>query len=434
MSYIRTLKAIQILDSRGNPTLEVMLSTDKDILAKASVPSGASTGLHEAVELRDGDKKRFFGKGVQKAIDHVNGPLAQLLIGEHVFDQKRLDMLMINFDGTENKSRIGANAILGVSMAIARAAANTAKLPLYRYIGGCHSYILPCPMMNIINGGAHADNSLDFQEFMIRPIGASSFHEGIRWGTEIFHTLKNILKEQGHITAVGDEGGFAPNLESNEAALELILSAIEKAGYRPGIDVTLALDCAANEFYDNQTKKYIEKKKMKKKQKYLERTSSEQVDYLKELCAKFPIDSIEDGLAEEDWAGWVELTEKLKKVAQIVGDDIFVTNPKFLMKGIKMGVANSILIKLNQIGTLSETMETIRLAQNHGYTTIISHRSGETEDTMIADLSVAVNSGQIKTGSLSRTDRIAKYNRLLAIADALGETGRYLDSNPIRIS
>lgn len=429
MSYIRTLKAIEILDSRGNPTLEVMISTDRDILAKASVPSGASTGEHEALELRDGDPTRYFGKGVQQAIAHVNGPLAQLLLGEHIFDQMRLDQMMIEFDGTENKGRLGANAILGISLAIARAAAITAKMPLYRYLGGCHAYILPCPMMNIINGGSHADNSLDFQEFMIRPVGAPSLKEAVRWGSEVFHTLKKLLKEQGHVTAVGDEGGFAPNLPSNEAAIEVILSAIEKAGYRPGNDFTLALDCAASEFYDKGSKRYIEKKNKQLKKKFEERTSSEQVGYLKQLCEKYPIDSIEDGLAEGDWAGWQELTKALGNKIQIVGDDIFVTNPKFLNKGLEMGVANSILIKLNQIGTVSETLETIRIAQTHGYTTIISHRSGETEDTAIADLAVATNAGQIKTGSLSRTDRISKYNRLINIEEGLATTGRYCDSN-----
>lgn len=428
MSYIKSVKASEILDSRGNPTIEVVISTDRDIFAKASVPSGASTGENEAVELRDNDSSRYFGKGVQNAVAHVNGVLAQQLIGEHVFDQERLDRMMVVLDGTENKSRLGANAILGLSLAIARAAALTARLPLYRYIGGTHATILPCPMMNIINGGAHADNSLDFQEFMIRPVGAPTFHEAVRCGTEIFHSLKQLLKIEGHVTAVGDEGGFAPNLESNEMAIELILRAIEKAKYRPGIDVTLALDCAASEFYDKVSGCYLEKKKMQRKQLYEERSSHDQIEYLKELCKKYPIDSIEDGLAEGDWAGWKELTAMLKHV-QIVGDDIFVTNPKFLMKGIQMGAANSILIKPNQIGTLTETLETVRLAHSYGYATIISHRSGETEDSFIADLAVATNAGQIKTGSLSRSERVAKYNRLLSIEDGLAEAGRYLDSN-----
>lgn len=429
MSYIRSVKAIEILDSRGNPTIEVMITTDHEMMAKASVPSGASTGEHEALELRDGDKSRYFGKGVQQAVAHVNGVLAQLLVGEHVFDQTRLDMMMVACDGTENKGRLGANAILGVSLALARAGALSARMPLYRYIGGCHACILPCPMMNIINGGAHADNSLDFQEFMIRPVGASSFHEAVRWGAEVFHTLKSILKAEGHITAVGDEGGFAPNLDSNEAALDIIMQAIEKSGYRPGIDITLALDCAASEFYDRLAGKYLEKKKKIRKQKYHERTAHEQIAYLKKLCSKYPIDSIEDGLAENDWEGWTEMTDKLGNEVQIVGDDIFVTNPKFLNKGIQTGVGNAILIKPNQIGTLSETLETIRLAHQHAYTTIISHRSGETDDTMIADIAVAVNAGQIKTGSLSRTDRVAKYNRLLSIEEGLGTGGCYSDSN-----
>lgn len=429
MSYIRSVKAIEILDSRGNPTIEVMITTDHDITAKASVPSGASKGEHEAVELRDGDKSRYSGKGVKQAVTHVNGILSQLIVGEHLYDQTGLDRMMIACDGTENKSRLGANAILGVSLAIARAAAISAKMPLYRYIGGCHSCILPCPMMNIINGGAHADNSLDFQEFMIRPVGAPSFHEAVRWGAEIFHKLKEILHHEGYSTSVGDEGGFAPNLESNEKALDLILLAIEKAGYRPGIDITLALDCAATEFYDKLTNKYVEKKKMLRKRSYKERSPKDQVAYLKKLCSQYPIDSIEDGLAENDWEGWQELTARLKDKIQIVGDDIFVTNPKFLRKGFEMGVANAILIKPNQIGTLTETLETIRLAKQFGYGTIISHRSGETEDSFIADIAVATNAGQIKTGSLSRIDRVAKYNRLLSIEEGLGSYARYAKLN-----
>ena len=360
---------------------------------------------------------------------HVNGPIAQLLVGEHVFDQRRLDLMMIASDGTENKGRLGANAILGASLALARAGALTAREPLYRYIGGCNAYIFPCPMMNIINGGAHADNSLDFQEFMIRPVGAPTFKEGVRWGSEIFHVLKGILKNEGYTTAVGDEGGFAPNLPSNEAALELILQAIEKAGYRPGSQITLALDCAATEFYDKASQCYVEKKKKKRKEKYLERTSAEQVAYLEELCSKYPIDSIEDGLDEADWGGWKLLSEKLNHKVQIVGDDLFVTNPKFLLKGISQGIANAILVKVNQIGTLTETLETIRLAQTHGYAAVISHRSGETEDSFIADIAVGTNAGQIKTGSLSRTDRVAKYNRLLNIEEGMAGFGRYLDSN-----
>lgn len=429
MSYVRSVKGREILDSRGNPTVEVELTTDQNVMVKASVPSGASTGEHEALELRDGDPQYYFGKGVLKAVAHVNGPIAQILVGEHVCDQERLDRLMIEADGTETKARFGANAILGASLALARAGALTTKLPLYRYIGGTHACILPCPMMNIINGGAHADNPLDFQEFMIRPTGAPNFREAVRWGAEIFHTLKSLLKKAGHVTAVGDEGGFAPRLDSNEEALDLILLAIEKAGYRPGSQVTLALDCAASEFYDKSVHRYIEKKKKQKNEDYAERTAEEQVAYLENLCRNYPIDSIEDGLAEGDWTGWQLLTERLGHKVQIVGDDIFVTNPKFLRKGITMGVGNAILIKVNQIGTLSETLETIRLAQTNGYATIISHRSGETEDSIIADVCVAANAGQIKTGSLSRSDRVAKYNRLLAIESGLGISALYQDSN-----
>ena len=429
MSYIRSLKAIEILDSRGLPTLEVELTTDQGVMVRACVPSGASTGKNEALELRDGDKDRYFGKGVERAVSHVNGPIAQMLIGEHVFDQTKLDVMMISGDGTTNKEHWGANAILGASLALARAGAATARLPLYRYIGGCHTYVMPCPMMNIINGGAHADNSLDFQEFMIRPIGAPSFKEAVRWGSEVFHTLKKILKKKGQITAVGDEGGFAPNLGSNEEAIEVILSAIEEAGYRPGEDISIALDCAASEFFDASTKRYIEKKKQARKESFKERSSEEQVDYLESLCKKYPVDSIEDGLDENDWQGWKLMTDRLKDKVQIVGDDIFVTNPIFLSKGIRQGVGNAILIKVNQIGTLTETLETIKIAHTHGYACIISHRSGETEDSFIADIAVAVNAGQIKTGSLSRTDRIAKYNRLLKIESGLGSIARYYDSN-----
>ncbi|WP_068468615.1 phosphopyruvate hydratase [Candidatus Protochlamydia phocaeensis] len=429
MSYVRSVKGREILDSRGNPTIEVELITDQNVMVKASVPSGASTGENEALELRDGDPHYYFGKGVLKAIANVNGPIAQILIGEHVCDQERLDRLMIEADGTENKGRLGANAILGASLALARAGALTAKMPLYRYIGGTHAYILPCPMMNIINGGAHADNLLDFQEFMIRPVGAHTFREAVRWGAEIFQTLKSILKKAGHVIAVGDEGGFAPRLESNEEALDLILMAIEKAGYRPGSQVTLALDCAASEFYDKGTHRYFDKKKKQANKEFAERSAEEQITYLEELCQNYPIDSIEDGLAEGDWAGWQLLTERMGKKIQIVGDDIFVTNPKFLRKGMEMGVGNAILIKVNQIGTLTETLETIRLAQTNSYATIISHRSGETEDSIIADICVATNSGQIKTGSLSRSDRVAKYNRLLAIESGLGQTALYRDSN-----
>jgi enolase len=424
MSYIRSIEALEILDSRGNPTLEVVITTDQGIIAKASVPSGASTGELEAVELRDGDPKRYFGKGVQQAVAHVNGPIAQILIGEHVLDQLKLDRLMIEADGTENKSRFGANAILGASLAIARAGALTTKMPLYRYIGGSNAHILPCPMMNIINGGAHADNTIDFQEFMIRPVGAPTFKEGLRWGTEIFHTLKKLLKEGGHSTAVGDEGGFAPNLSSNEETLDFILSAIEKAGYKAGSQITIALDCAASEFYDRASGIYIEKKKKQKKLKFDERKSEQQIDYLATLVKNYPIDCIEDGLSEHDWKGWELLTKKLNHI-QLIGDDIFVTNPKILQKGINKNVANAILIKLNQIGTLSETLTTILLAQTNKYTPVISHRSGETDDTFISDVAVATSSPQIKTGSASRIDRVAKYNRLLAIEHGLGSTAAY---------
>lgn len=431
MAYIRSVKACEILDSRGNPTLSVMVTTDQDIMATASVPSGASTGENEAVELRDGNT-RYGGKGVETAKAHVLGPIAEVLVGEHVFDQSRLDKLMIETDGTPNKSRLGANAILGASLALARAGALTARLPLYRYIGGSDTNLLPCPMMNIINGGAHADNSIDFQEFMIRPHGAPSFKEAIRWGAEIFHALKKILKKEGQITAVGDEGGFAPNLASDEEALDLIMMAIEGAGYQPGSQVSLALDCAASEFYDKLSNTYVEKKKKDGKQSYSERSVQEQVSYLEHLVSKYPIDSIEDGLSEHDWNGWQILTERLGHRVQLVGDDLFVTNPIFLKRGFKMKVGNSILVKLNQIGTLTETLSTIRLAHTHGYTAIVSHRSGETEDSFIADLAVGAGTGQIKTGSLSRSDRVAKYNRLLLIEEANSDA-KFIDSNPYGI-
>jgi enolase len=432
MSYIRSVKAIEILDSRGNPTLEVQVMTDKDVIARASVPSGASTGEFEAVELRDEDEQRYGGKGVQRAVAHVNGPIAQILVGEHVLDQERLDNMMIQGDGTPNKNRWGANAILGASLAVARAGALTARLPLYRYIGGTHATILPCPMMNIINGGVHADNCIDFQEFMIRPHAAPSCKEAIRWGAEIFHTLKKLLKADGLVTAVGDEGGFAPDISSVDEALSYLVTAIEKAGYRPGREVSLAIDCAASSFYDRASKCYVERKKKARKQTYAERSTEEQVSFLEELCRNYPIDSIEDGLDEHDWEGWVLLTQRLGSKVQIVGDDLFVTNSKFLSKGISLGAANAILVKLNQIGTLTETLETIRLAHTHGYGAIISHRSGETEDCFIADLSVAVNAGQIKTGALCRADRVTKYNRLISIEAGLSPYGRYQDSNKAR--
>lgn len=425
MPYIRSIQALEILDSRGNPTIEVTLTSDAGVVGKASVPSGASTGTREAVELRDGDAKRFGGKGVQNAVNNVHGPIAEALIGYPLLEQELIDKRLIELDSTTNKERLGANAILGTSLALARAAASTVGLPLYRYIGGCHAKTLPCPMMNIINGGAHADNSLDFQEFMIRPIGAPTFSEAVRWGVEIFHALKSLLKKKGLTTAVGDEGGFAPNLASNEEAIEMILTAIELAGYNAGEEITLALDCAASEFYDLSSQRYVEKKKKQRNISALERTSEEQISYLAELCRRYPIDSIEDGLDEGDWSGWALLTQQLGAAIQVVGDDIFVTNPMIIQQGIEKGIANSVLIKVNQIGTLSETLQAVQQAQSNGYTTVISHRSGETEDAFIADLAVAMNAGQIKTGSLSRTDRVAKYNRLLAIEAELGEVGSY---------
>lgn len=425
MSNIHSIHALEILDSRGNPTLEVILRSSTGCIGKAAVPSGASTGEQEAVELRDEDPHRYFGKGVQKAVAHVNGPLAKLLMGKDLFDQAAIDHLMIQADGTVNKSHFGANAILGVSLAVAKAAAACKRLSLYQYLGGPDAILLPCPMMNILNGGVHADNLLDFQEFMIRPVGAPNFREAIRWGSEIFHTLKKQLKNQGLSTAVGDEGGFAPLIDSPEKALDLIMQSIEKAGYKPKQEIAIALDCAASEFYDPIRKQYVEKKKQQAKEPFVSRSAQEQINILKTLAAHYPIDSIEDGLDQNDWTGWQRLTEQMKNQLQLVGDDIFVTNPQFLQKGIQEKVANAILIKVNQIGTLTETLETIALAKKNGYATIISHRSGETEDTTISDLCVATSAGQIKTGSLSRTDRVAKYNRLLEIEDELGTRARY---------
>lgn len=425
MAKIEHVHALEILDSRGNPTIEVIVRSDSGCIGKVAIPSGASTGEHEAIELRDGDPKRYLGKGVLGAVANVNGPLAKLVIGKDLFDQPALDRLMIQADGTANKAHFGANAILGISLAAAKAAAACKNLPLYQYLGGKDATLLPCPMMNILNGGAHADNSLDFQEFMIRPIGAPNFHEAVRWGSEIFHTLKKLLKDKGLATSVGDEGGFAPNLHSNESALDLILQAIEKAGFQPSRDITIALDCAASEFFDPATHSYIEKKKSVAKVSFATRSSSEQIDYLMDLVSKYPIDTIEDGLDQNDWKGWQMLTARMHHKIQLVGDDIFVTNPKFLQKGIQEKVGNAILIKVNQIGTLTETLETISLAKKSHYRTIISHRSGETEDTTISDLCVATSAGQIKTGSLSRTDRVAKYNRLLEIEDELGASANY---------
>lgn len=423
MSYIANIEARQILDSRGNPTIEVDVLTQEGVLGRAAVPSGASTGVHEAVELRDNDPNVYGGKGVLTAVYNVNEVLNSEMKGLHIFDQKRIDQFMIAVDGTENKGNIGANAILGVSMAVARAAAATLRQPLYKYIGGMSSYTLPVPMMNILNGGSHADNKIDIQEFMVMPIGAKSFSEGLRMGVEIFHQLKSVLKGLGHSTNVGDEGGFAPNLDSNEEAIEIVLKAIEKAGYTPGDDVMIALDPAASEFYDKESGLYLLDSTNQKL------SSDEMVGFWEKWVTDYPIASIEDGLAEDDWAGWKTMTDKLGDRLQIVGDDLFVTNTKRLAQGIKTGVANSILIKVNQIGTLTETFEAIDMAKRNKYTTVISHRSGETEDTIIADLAVAWGTGQIKTGSASRTDRIAKYNQLLRIESELGDMAYFPGKN-----
>ncbi len=418
MSEIVDVYAREILDSRGNPTLEVEVFLESGAFGRAAVPSGASTGEREAMELRDGDKSRYLGKGVLQAVDNVNNVIAEEVIGMEADDQVGIDMKMIELDGTEYKTKLGANAILGVSLAVAKAAAEEAGQPLYKYIGGANARELPLPMMNIINGGSHADNNVDIQEFMVMPAGATCFKEALRMGAEIFHALKNVLKSRGYNTAVGDEGGFAPNLKSNEEALEVIMEAIVKAGYKPGEDVLLALDVAASELFSDG-KYTLENETQKVK------TAVEMVDFYEDLVNRYPIISIEDGLAENDWDGWKLLTERLGKRIQIVGDDLFVTNPKILKEGIQKGIANSILIKLNQIGTLTETLEAIEMAKRAGYTTVISHRSGETEDTTLADLAVAVNSGQIKTGSLCRTDRVAKYNQLLRIEDELDSTSLF---------
>ncbi|MDX9800931.1 MAG: phosphopyruvate hydratase [Spirochaetia bacterium] len=420
MSFIEYIEAREILDSRGNPTVEVDVYLEDGSVGRAAVPSGASTGEHEAVELRDGDKKRYMGKGVLKAVENVNEIIAPELEGFDALDQVEIDRTMIELDGTENKARLGANAILGVSMAAARAAADFQGLPLYKYLGPYHACTLPVPMANIINGGAHSDNSVDFQEFMIMPAGAESFSEGLRMITEVFHNLKTTLKGKGYSTSVGDEGGFAPDLKSNEEACEVIMQSIEKAGYRPGEDILIALDPASSELYDKKKDKYVLKWSTKE-----EMTSAQLVDYWASWCSKYPIISIEDGMAEDDWDGWKLMTDKLGKKIQIVGDDLFVTNTKRLIKGIEMGVANSILIKVNQIGTLTETFESVEMAKRAGYTAVVSHRSGETEDSFIADLVVALGTGQIKTGSVSRSDRLAKYNQLLRIEDMLGSTAEY---------
>ena len=419
MSVIELVYAREVLDSRGNPTVEVEVALESGAVGRAIVPSGASTGAFEAVELRDGDKGRYIGKGVEKAVANVNEIIAPELEGMDAFDQPAVDALMIELDGTHNKGKLGANAILGVSMAVARAAAEELGLPLFQYIGGVNAKQLPVPMMNILNGGEHADNSVDVQEFMILPVGAKSFREGLRMGAEVFHSLKKVLSERGLACGVGDEGGFAPNLGSNREALELIVEAIEKAGYKPGDDVKLGLDVAATEMYDKETKLYDLKHEGKKL------TAEQMVDLYEEWVNNFPIVTIEDGLDEEDWDGWKVLTERLGKKVQLVGDDLFVTNTERLERGIEAGVANSILIKVNQIGTITETLDAIEMAKRAGYTAVISHRSGETEDTTIADLAVAVNAGQIKTGAPSRTDRVAKYNQLLRIEEMVGEQARY---------
>ena len=419
MPIISEIYAREVIDSRGNPTVEVEVYTESGGFGRAIVPSGASTGEHEAVELRDGDKNRYLGKGVLKAVANVNEIIAPELIGMNVFDQIGIDQRMIECDGTPNKSNFGANAILGVSLACAKAAADLCGLSLYNYLGGFNAKVLPTPMMNILNGGAHADWCSDIQEFMIMPVGAKSFKEALRMGSEIFHVLKKVLKHKGCNTAVGDEGGYAPKLSSNEEAFQVIIEAIEKAGYKPGKDVLLACDVASSEFYNPETKLYD----LKSEGKSL--TSDELISFYEDLCKKYPIISIEDGLDENDWDGWKQLTKRLGGKVQLVGDDLFVTNTERLAKGIEKGIANSILIKVNQIGTLTETFDAIQMAQKAGYTAVVSHRSGETEDTTIADIAVALNAGQIKTGSLSRTDRIAKYNQLLRIEDELGDMARY---------
>lgn len=418
MTHIVDVKGREILDSRGNPTIEVDVVLENGVMGRAAVPSGASTGEHEALELRDGDKSRYQGKGVLTAVRNVNTIIADALLGEDVTNQTAIDRMLIELDGTKTKSNLGANAMLGVSLACAKAAANALGMPLYRYIGGCNAKVLPVPMMNIINGGAHSDSPIAFQEFMIRPVGAPSFREAVRMGAEIFHALKKVLHDRGLSTAVGDEGGFAPTLKGTEDALESIIKAIEMAGYKPGEDVMIGLDCASSEFYKDGIYDYtiFEGKSGAK------RTSAEQADYLEQLIGKYPIDSIEDGMAENDWEGWKLLTDRIGGRCQLVGDDLFVTNVEYLRKGIEAGCANSILIKVNQIGTLTETLDAIGMAQRAGYTTVTSHRSGETEDATIADIAVATNSGQIKTGSMSRSDRLAKYNQLLRIEEELGES------------
>jgi enolase len=424
MSLIESVHARQILDSRGNPTVEVDVVTTSGAFGRSAVPSGASTGTHEAVELRDGDKKKYMGKGVLKAVENVNTKIASEVVGLSVFDQNIVDKVMIELDGTPNKGKLGANAILGTSLAVAKAAAMEAGQSLYRYIGGVNANTLPVPMMNILNGGSHADNSIDFQEFMVMPVGADTFSEALHMGASVFHTLKKVLHDQGLSTNVGDEGGFAPNIKSNEEAIEIVLKAIERAGYKPGKDIFIALDPAASEFYDEKTKTYHFKKSTGKKLK-----SDEMADYWINWVKKYPIISLEDGMAESDWAGWKRLTDKVGDKVQLVGDDLFVTNVDFLQKGIDMGVANAILVKVNQIGSLTETINAVNLAKKNSYKSIMSHRSGETEDSTIADLAVALNTGQIKTGSASRSDRMAKYNQLLRIEEELGDVAYFPGKN-----
>ena len=421
MPYITDVYAREVLDSRGNPTIEVEVYTESGAFGRGMVPSGASTGEYEAVELRDGDKSRYLGKGVSKAVDNVNNVIADALLGYDVLEQNAIDKLMIELDGTPNKGKLGANAILGVSIAVARAAADYLNVPLYKYLGGFNTKVLPTPMMNIVNGGSHSDAPIAFQEFMILPVGAPRFKEALRWGAEIFHELKSILHKRGLVTAVGDEGGFAPNFEGTEDGVETILEAIKNVGLEPGKDVFLGFDCAASEFYEDGVYDYTKFEG----DKGAKRTSAEQVDYLEELVNKYPIITIEDGMDENDWDGWKLLTDRLGSKVQLVGDDLFVTNTAKLSEGIEKGIGNSILIKVNQIGTLTETFDAIEMAQKAGYTAVVSHRSGETEDSTISDIAVATNAGQIKTGSLSRTDRIAKYNQLLRIEDELGEVARY---------
>lgn len=420
MSVIVDIRAREILDSRGNPTVEVEVLTENGVMGRAAVPSGASTGKYEAVELRDNDKSRYLGKGVLNACNNIDDKLRDALIGEDVFEQRYIDDIMLELDGTENKSAIGANAILGVSLAVAKAAAEESGQSLFRYVGGVNAHVMPVPMMNILNGGSHADNSIDFQEFMIMPVGADQFSEGLRMGVEVFHHLKSVLKSKGYSTNVGDEGGFAPNIKSNEEAIEIVLKSIESAGYRPGVDVMIAMDAAASEFYDEKEKIYHFHKSGGKKL-----SSEEMVDYWTNWVNKYPIFSIEDGLHEDDWAHWTKLTKALGSKVQLVGDDLFVTNTKRLQRGIEEGAANSILVKVNQIGSLTETIDAVNLATRNGFTSVMSHRSGETEDTTIADLAVALNTGQIKTGSASRSDRIAKYNQLLRIEEELGDSAYY---------